>query len=497
MSDPTIDCRLVLRHGDFIMQNHRVHGVSVMPGVTFLDIVLRILAAQGLDPTAVELRGIVFAEAIATAEGSDREIRVVIGEPVDGVRPVTGTSRWLRGDEPYGEWRENIRAELHPAGPSAVPDLDAAALVAGADRTRPMADMYEHTRSRQIVHGAAMQCAGPMHLAPGRLLAELSLVLPETAEDRAFLLHPAKMDAATIVAYGQREITTADPFIPMFIDRFRAHGPLHGTFLVHVPRPEELTASGELFRSTFSLHDRQGRTVAEFDRLTCKRIRHPESIRDLLLEAADAQQPTAAEPQPVTVPAADYRHWLRERIARILDRSADTVDNGAGFYDMGLSSTDMLRISSELEEVVGSALYPTLLFEHTTVDGLAAHLEETYGAPAPAAGQTSASAAPAPQASASTEPASPHRAHLLRPVWQRVAHSVRTVPTDLAVLGADPALLAALTERAAAAGALVVAVDPGDRALLGVRLGALPERDGRSWALLDATGLSGPATDPA
>lgn len=293
MSDPTIDCRLVLRHGDFIMQNHRVHGVSVMPGVTFLDIVLRVLAAQGLDPTTVELRGIVFAEAIATVEGNDREIRVVIGEPVDGVRPITGTSRWLHGDEPYGEWRENIRAELHPAGPSAVPDLDAAALVAGAVRTRSMADMYAHTRSREIVHGAAMQCAGPMHLGADHLLAELSLVLPETAEHRAFLLHPAKMDAATIVAYGQREITAAEPFIPMFIDRFRAHGPLHGAFLVHVPQPEELTPSGELFRSTFSLHDQQGRTVAEFDRLTCKRIRRPESIRDLLLETTGVQQPVA------------------------------------------------------------------------------------------------------------------------------------------------------------------------------------------------------------
>ncbi len=486
------------------MQNHRVHGVSVMPGVTFLDIVLRVLAARGLDPTTVELRGIVFAEAIATAEGDDREIRVVIGEPVNGIRPVTGTSRRLRGDEPYGEWRENIRAELHPAGPSAVPDLDVAALVAGAVGTRSMADMYAHTRSREIVHGAAMQCAGPMHLGADHLLAELSLVLPETAEDRAFLLHPAKMDAATIVAYGQREITAAEPFIPMFIDRFRAHGPLHGAFLVHVPRPEELTPSGELFRSTFSLHDQQGRAVAEFDRLTCKRIRRPESIRDLLLETTGVQQPVAAGPQ---APTADYRHWLRGRIARMLDRSADTVDDGLGFYDMGLTSVDMLRISDDLEEVVGSALYPTLLFEHTTVDGLVRHLEETYGAPALAvprasapavpAPRASAPAVPAPRASAPAEPARPHRARLLRPVWQRVAQSARTVPTDLAVLGADPALLAALTERAAATGALVVEVDPGDRALLGVQLEALTERHGRAWTLLDATGLGGSAADPA
>ena len=79
-----------------------------------------------------------------------------------------------------------------------------------------------------------------------------------------------------------------------------------------MPQPEELTASGELFRSTFSLHDRQGRTVAEFDRLTCKRIRRPESIRDLLLETTDEPQSVAAHPQTPAVPAAgpDWEHVL-------------------------------------------------------------------------------------------------------------------------------------------------------------------------------------------
>lgn len=107
---PEIECRLSLRHADFIMQNHRVHGVSVMPGVTFLDIVYRILIAKGFDHRRAELHNVLFTEAVATADGLDREIRVLVGPEEDGVRQVTGESRQAGGDD--SSWRRNFSAEL-------------------------------------------------------------------------------------------------------------------------------------------------------------------------------------------------------------------------------------------------------------------------------------------------------------------------------------------------------------------------------------------------
>src|SRR5262245_57695790 len=115
MSDDEIECRVTLTHADFIMANHRVHGVSVLPGVTFLDIVYRILLARGIDVGRVELRNVLFAEAVTTREGYERELRVIVGRPVQGVRPVRVDSRWLRGGEECAPWRENVRAELADA----------------------------------------------------------------------------------------------------------------------------------------------------------------------------------------------------------------------------------------------------------------------------------------------------------------------------------------------------------------------------------------------
>src|SRR5437868_10389818 len=78
MAEQPVECRIRLPHADFIMANHRVHGVSVLPGVTFLDIIYRILVAQGFDCGQAALRDILFAEPIITREGFERELRITV-----------------------------------------------------------------------------------------------------------------------------------------------------------------------------------------------------------------------------------------------------------------------------------------------------------------------------------------------------------------------------------------------------------------------------------
>ena len=72
---------------------------AVLPGVTFLDLVYRILVARGLAAGAAVLRSIVFPEAITTTDEHDREIVITIGADEGGRRTVIGDSRWLRDGE--------------------------------------------------------------------------------------------------------------------------------------------------------------------------------------------------------------------------------------------------------------------------------------------------------------------------------------------------------------------------------------------------------------
>src|SRR5579862_7816144 len=162
MARTEVECLIRLTHDDFIMANHRVHGVSVLPGVTFLDIVYRVLAAQGLDHRRAALRNVLFAEPITTREGLERELRISIAGG-DEVRPVRVDSRWLRDGVPCAPWRENARAELLFTDEPLPPPLDLARLEAGALRRDDLDQLYARVRREEIRHGPAMTCLGRLH----------------------------------------------------------------------------------------------------------------------------------------------------------------------------------------------------------------------------------------------------------------------------------------------------------------------------------------------
>ena len=152
MTEHDIECRIRLSCKDFVMANHRVHGVSVLPGVAFLDIVYRVLAAQGIDPRDTALRNVLFAEPVTTRDGFDRELRVRVTTE-DGIRRVRVDSRWLRDGQPCAPWRDNARGELVPADRSPAAPLDVDRLKAGATGTDDLDVLYARTRREGIRHG--------------------------------------------------------------------------------------------------------------------------------------------------------------------------------------------------------------------------------------------------------------------------------------------------------------------------------------------------------
>ncbi|WP_420709309.1 acyl carrier protein, partial [Streptomyces sp. NRRL S-4] len=58
-----------------------------------------------------------------------------------------------------------------------------------------------------------------------------------------------------------------------------------------------------------------------------------------------------------------------------LGMSADAVDEGLGYYDLGLGSADLLDLVGKLEGRLSVELSPTVMFEHRTIAELAAWLE--------------------------------------------------------------------------------------------------------------------------
>ncbi len=442
-----------LQADDFVVADHRVHGVRIMPGVAFLDMVWRLLEAKGYDPTRVEIRDVLFSEAVALAEGEAR--RIVIEAAASGdVWEVVARSRIE--DRSGAAWSENFRCRVHfgwagdEAAGSTPFDATGAAVLA-------MDEVYARARAVVIDHAARMRMTGEIRKAASA--AEASLVLtPEAAEyETDYIVHPAVLDTATLVPFVFRDSARiTKPYIPLSIERVTLAGPVDGPVLVRVTHDPANDAGGDLLFHDYTLCDPAGRTLVRVERLCAKQIRTAEGLspaakRPMTGKTARPAMPASPAPTGDGAPIPSQvavETFLSSYFGSVTGQTIGGEDLETGFYDLGLDSTDLLEAVRYLERGLGSELYPTLLFERSTVRGLAGYLWEEHRAGVN--GLLASGGAVSERAPGAPAAHSPAETLYLRPVWQEAA------------LGAAAAAAGALLARGAGADA-VASSWPGER----------------------------------
>ena len=394
-----LKCTVVVRAADPVMRDHTVHGTSILPGVSFLDLVYRVLLSRGVETETAELRHILFQQAVAAGARFDTELEFRFLAREDhhriAVRAVPLPHEGGRGT-PF----DVLACELHLGEPFPSDALDLEALRRRADRTVDMADLYRTVRRAGIVHGDFMRGRGELRVADGELLAELRPSPEAAAYLGYFHLHPACLDAATLLPshfaeaytgrFGELAAGERKPYIPLHIDSFRARGPIGHDNLIRATPPRYEGHEADLNVCDLDFYAPDGSRVMWLHGLTSKRVRQADSLTRLA--EAEARGPAEPTPEPVRAPEPDAApapaggvRPLRELIASLLAPrlgvAAGAVDQERGFYELGLDSTALLALVKELESVLGTELYPTLLFEYNTVAGLATHLDERGAAP--------------------------------------------------------------------------------------------------------------------
>ncbi|MBF0442552.1 MAG: polyketide synthase dehydratase domain-containing protein, partial [Oligoflexales bacterium] len=379
---------------NYILRDHRVHGVRTMPGVTFLDLIFRGLIDKDIAPETVELNNVVFREPIITTHEFDRQLEIAI-EKSDNRGFIEGKSRKLFGKAPPEDrWDLNFQAEFNLKPLDFKKRIDVEKLIKNSTSKIDLDESYNFARSVNISHLEFMKGLGEIYRGEGYMLAKVNL--SDFARDYLdnFFLHPALLDCSTIVPflYLGNESLGGKPYIPMFIESFCACSRFEENCHVYIEEKNIIpTASRDLIHFNIEIFDKNGNLSACFNKLTTKKIRSKELIT-VLEEKQTSQEKETYVSVAQTFHENDEElslesrvfHDLKKMIAEMISKSPDEISEEDGFYEQGLDSKNLLELVKKLEKKLGAELYPTLLFEYSNINELGKYLIEHFSEKYPA-----------------------------------------------------------------------------------------------------------------
>ncbi|MEU4800289.1 SDR family NAD(P)-dependent oxidoreductase [Streptomyces sp. NPDC023327] len=368
-----------------LLRGHIVHGRHLLPGVGYVDLVLQVLARHGHAMPEVELRNLTILAPLVAAPGE--EVRTTVAGRL----------------APAGGWRIEVRSRrvqdatdvLH-----AVVSVNRCVPVSfrerltlpltGVDRVTRLADIYTWLRERDLVHSDLMRITGAVHHRSQDWVAKVELGPAHHATAGAFLFHPALFEGGllggSVGSHMLHEGESAEGlYLPLVLESFRAAAPLGTSCFVRVPA-DSMRRDDELIRLAVEFYDESGLKVAEIGRLAAKRVRSVTAldVRDEPAAAAFGDPGTAVPPvtvpsgAPEPAPAAgrDIGTVLRELVGERLGVPTARVSVDGSFYELGLTSADLVSLVPELEDRLARPLSPTVMFEYRSIAEVASGLGE-------------------------------------------------------------------------------------------------------------------------
>jgi acyl transferase domain-containing protein/acyl carrier protein len=244
----------------WVLNEHRLEGHPILVGTTYLELA-RAAFVEASRATAVEIRDVVFLEALKAEDGETKEVRTLC-TPGPDEWEFSVASRVAGSDLP---WQNHAVGTVRPAA-SATPrvfDLDA---IRDRCNVRELVPDEGETRGL-LTYGPHFQVLKRIHVGVDEELAELELPDPFGAEVLAFGMHPALLDAAT--SFGQAHRLPNQRFLPFGYERLVVRAPLPRRCFSHIVHRSQ---SEEILSSDLTLMDESGRELVEIHGFVLRRI---------------------------------------------------------------------------------------------------------------------------------------------------------------------------------------------------------------------------------
>ncbi|MEH0844045.1 SDR family NAD(P)-dependent oxidoreductase [Micromonospora sp. CPCC 205711] len=425
--DGTVLHGLVSASTHWLLDEHRIGGVPVVPGTAHLEAVRAAVVAALPAPTddaAVELRDVVFLEPFSVPDGTVAQYRVELTGTDDGVDFAV---RSLAA----GQLRTHVRGAAgwttEAAPPAGIPTV--------AGRRVDDDASFGRGRTSMLTFGPRWASLAEHRLGEGEELARVEAPAEAVGELPGWGLHPALLDVATAFGRGQGSGT----YLPLSYGRIVVRGPLPAVFLSHLRHRPGTT--DEVVAADLSLVDADGRELVAIGDFVLRRVDQGAVTGGLATAAAPAgeaaasgaptedirpvdgaeafrrsltaglgaqvviatrtvadirrraarvttdslagdQEPTATAPAATGGGSAAPRTELEATIAGVWRDGLGVGEVGVDddFFALGGNSLVAVQLIAAMRKATGVRLPMRSLFETPTVAGLAARIEELRAA---------------------------------------------------------------------------------------------------------------------
>jgi NAD(P)-dependent dehydrogenase (short-subunit alcohol dehydrogenase family)/acyl carrier protein len=262
----------------WILDEHRLAGVPVVPGTGFVEAARAAFAAVVPAPDPghlIELRDVAFIEPMMVPDGTCAELRVVFSDGAEGfdfqlISQADGVTR------------------THVSG--------AAAWVAARPVTSQNLDAIRQRCSLALrdgaqSHGSGLLAFGPRwssarhtHLGPGEELTRIEANQTIEAELGGWGLHPALLDEATATGWTEE----GRRYLPLGYGSITVRQPLTSRFWSHLRRHD--TGATDIVTCDITLLDDSGRELVSITDFAMRQV-DPQAVL-AAVETATAGQPS-------------------------------------------------------------------------------------------------------------------------------------------------------------------------------------------------------------
>jgi acyl transferase domain-containing protein/thioesterase domain-containing protein/acyl carrier protein len=372
-----------------IIKNHQAYGQALLPGLAYIDLLYQFFREHGHNLEALELRNLSIYRPLIVDKGASIKLSLQADEVSKGLWSIQLQDWQQRDRQVATESLLYIKAEMHHCSEAPVFEdyLDFQALQTTSKTQISLHDIYAQCSSQGLIHSGIMKAEGTVYTLDDAQIVEVSLPAAVASSATNFMFHPTLLDGSSVgssnlfatLVEGEQRL-----FLPLFYESFRACSLFDTKCIIRV-KTASVRRKKDMIYIDLEFFNDSGKKVAELKNFVNKLVRESASINPSLRKLQNIQAPKPNDEKsnkPQARPSQmdksetfeSMEEVLKQIIASYLECAPDQIDTNAGYYELGMNSAMLLQVVTGLEAKFAVKLIPTLLFEYTNIEELAAYL---------------------------------------------------------------------------------------------------------------------------